>query len=216
MMGADRERVITSLLSVVSGNADSLENSRPEGIPVGVSNRHIHLSRADLDTLFGAGYELTVRKPLGQPGQYAAAETVCVAGRKGAFPNVRVLGPVRKESQVEISRSDAFALGVTPPVRLSGDLEGAADVCVIGPKGMLVLQGKTILAKRHVHMLPEDARRFGVSDGQLATLEIGNEKKCLFHGVAVRVTMESRLEFHLDTDEASAADARSGMMARLV
>lgn len=215
-MSTDREHVISSLLSVVGGNFVNPENSQPKGIPVGVSNRHIHLSRADLDTLFGAGYELTVQKPLGQPGQYAAAETVCIAGCKGAFSHVRVLGPVRKESQIEISRSDAFALGVSPPVRVSGELEGAADVCVIGPKGMLVLQGKTILAKRHVHMLPEDARQFGVSDGQLATLEVGAEKKCLFHDVAVRVTTESKLEFHIDTDEANAADASSGMMARLV
>jgi Propanediol utilization protein len=214
-MNTDREHVITSLLSMMNGTATCPGNDTCEGIPVGVSNRHVHLSRADLDTLFGVGYELTVQKHLGQPGQYAAAETVCVAGRKGAFSSVRVLGPVRAESQVEISRSDAFALGVTPPVRVSGDLEGGADVCLIGPKGMLVLQGKTILAKRHVHMLPEDARRFGVTDGQLVTLEAGAEKKCLFHNVAVRVTVESKLEFHIDTDEANAADVSSGMMARL-
>lgn len=214
-MNADRERVIASILSVIDGN-EGRERVIPGGIPVGVSNRHVHLSRADLETLFGAGYELTAQKKLGQPGQFAAKETVCIAGRKGAFPSVRVLGPVRKESQVEISRSDAFALGVNPPARVSGDLEGAADICVIGPKGMLVLKEKTILAKRHVHMLPEDARRFGVCDGQLVSLEAGDGKKCVFHNVVVRVTTESGLEFHLDTDEANAADVGSGMTARLI
>ena len=215
-MIADRESVITSLLCMVGNATASPSRDSSEGIPVGVSNRHIHLSRADMETLFGAGYELTSQKPLGQPGQYAAKETVCIAGRKGAFTSVRVLGPVRKESQLEISKSDAYTLGVNPPVRISGDLKGAADICVIGPMGMLVLKEKTILAKRHAHMLPEDAQRFGVTDGQHISLEVGDDKKCLFHDVAVRVTTESGLEFHIDTDEANAAGVRSGMVARLV
>jgi putative phosphotransacetylase len=214
-MNADHESVITSVLSLINGKGGR-ECAFSDGIPVGVSNRHIHLSRADLETLFGVGYELTAQKKLGQPGQFAAKETVCIAGRKGAFPSVRVLGPVRKESQVEISRSDAFALGVNPPVRISGDLVRAADICVIGPEGMLVLKGKTILAKRHVHMLPEEAQRFGVCDGQLVSLEVGNDKKCIFHNVAVRVAVESGLEFHIDTDEANGADVGNGMVARLI
>lgn len=214
-MSADREGVITSLLSMMGDSGARRERGPSTGIPVGVSNRHIHLGRADLNMLFGVGYELTVQKPLEQPGQFAAMETVCIAGRKGAFPNVRVLGPMRKQSQVEISRSDAFALGINPPVRISGDLEGAADICVIGPKGMLVMKEKTILAKRHVHMFPEDARQFGVSDGQLISLEVGSGKKCLFHDVVVRVSTESGLEFHIDTDEANAAGVSSGMVAKL-
>jgi putative phosphotransacetylase len=211
-MNAGRESLIASLLSVLGENGATRERA----IPVGISNRHIHLSRADADTLFGEGFELTVLRPLSQPGQFAAKETVCIAGRGGAFPKVRVLGPVRGQSQIEISRSDAFALGMDPPLRISGNLEGASDCCVIGPKGMLVLRGKAILARRHVHMLPEQARRFGVSDGQAVSLEVGGEKKCLFHDVAVRVSEQASLEFHIDTDEANAANVSSGMMARLL
>lgn len=214
-MNAGREETIARILADLGGS-----HARPVAdeccdIPVGVSNRHIHLRQADLETLFGSGYELSAARPLAQPGQYAAGETVCVAGRKGAFTNVRVLGPVRPHSQLEISRSDAFALGINPPVRVSGDLAGAADICVIGPAGMLVLRGAAILARRHIHMPPDDALRFHVANGDSVTVEVGNEKKCRFHDVIVRVAPDSALEFHIDTDEANAADVRSGMTARL-
>jgi putative phosphotransacetylase len=185
------------------------------GIPVGVSNRHIHLSQGDLESLFGVGYELTRTRDLGQPGQYATKETVCIAGPKGSFPSVRVLGPVRKESQVEISRTDAFQLGVNPPVRLSGDLEGSADICVIGPAGMLVMKSKVIIAQRHIHILPEEARLFGVADGDLVNVTVESERKCLFYETLIRSTATSALEFHLDTDEANAAGIKNGMFAKI-
>lgn len=208
-MNVNQEQAVAQILACLSENVD-------DGIPVGVSNRHIHLSQTDLGILFGEGYTLTRFKDIGQPGQFAAKETVCIAGRKGSISGVRVLGPVRRESQVEISRTDAFTLGVKPPVRLSGDLTGAADICVIGPAGMLVMRGKVILAKRHVHMTPADALHFGVRDGEIVTMEAGKEKRCRFEEVAVRVTNTSALEFHIDTDEANAADLSSGMTARLV
>ncbi|MDR3255656.1 MAG: phosphate propanoyltransferase [Synergistaceae bacterium] len=190
------------------------ENALP-GIPVGVSNKHIHLSQEDLEILFGKGYELTRMKDLGQPGQYAAKETLCVAGPKGSFTGTRVLGPVRKESQVEISRTDAYQLGVNPPVRASGDLNGGADVCLIGPAGMLALKSKVIIAKRHLHMTPAEASLFGVSDGDIATLTCDSERKCHFCDTIVRSASASALEFHIDTDEANAAGIRNGMFARI-
>jgi putative phosphotransacetylase len=185
------------------------------GIPVGVSNKHIHLSQEDLELLFGKGYVLTETKALGQPGQYASKETLCIAGPKGSFSGVRVLGPVRKESQVEVSRTDAYQLGINPPVRLSGDLKGSADICAIGPAGMVVLRSKVIIAQRHVHMLPEEAELFGVKDGDLVNVTCDSERKCVFYETLIRATSTSALEFHIDTDEANAAGIKNGMSARI-
>ncbi len=205
-----REEAVVEILS-------RLEETEANGtIPIGISNRHIHLNQADLELLFGKEHPLTVLKELSQPGQFAARETVCIAGPKGCFSNVRVLGPVRQESQIEISRHDAMALGIQPPVRVSGDLTGGASLCVSGLKGMLVMPGKVIVAKRHLHMTPADAKRFQVSDGQLVALEAGGEKQCVFRQVVVRVSEQAALELHLDVDEANAADLKNGMTARLL
>jgi len=205
-----REEAVIEILS-------RLEETGSNGsIPIGISNRHIHLSQSDLELLFGKDYSLTVLKELSQPGQFAARETVCIAGPKGSFNNVRVLGPVRKESQIEISRNDAMVLGIQPPVRVSGDLTGSASLCVSGPKGMLVMSGKVIVARRHLHMTPADAKRFQVSDGQLVSLKAGEEKQCVFQQVVIRVSDQAALELHLDVDEANAADLKSGMTARLL
>ena len=194
-----------------------LENHSAENeIPLGVSNRHIHLTEEALEALFGSGYEMTKIKDLGQPGQFAAKETVCIAGKKGSFANVRVLGPVRRQNQVEISRSDAFILGVNPPVRLSGNLDGAADVCVIGPKGMMVMSNSTIIAKPHIHMTPKDADYYQVKDKDLVSVELRGNKRITIHDVEIRVTGQSALEFHLDTDEANAAGVKSGMMVQII
>ena len=187
-----------------------------KGVPIGVSNRHIHLSAQDLAVLFGSNYALSLLKPLSQTGQFAAKETVCIAGPKGCLTNVRILGPVRTESQVEISRTDAFTLGIKAPVRISGALKGAASICVIGPVGTLILKENVIIAKRHIHMSPSDAERLNLSDGQCVSVISNGEQQCSFHNVVVRVSPTAVLEMHIDTDEANAADLKNRMKVQIL
>lgn len=179
-------------------------------IPVGISNRHIHLSKKDLELLFGRGYELTEMKPLSQPGQYAAKETVMIRGPKGEIPRVRVLGPVRGETQVEISRTDSFAIGVKPPIRDSGDIEGTPGITVIGPQGKVELEKGVIIASRHVHFHPTDAEKLGVEDGQKIKLITTGERAVVFENVRARVHHSYALDCHLDTDEGNAAALSTG------
>lgn len=176
-------------------------------IKAGVSNRHIHVSQEHLEILFGKGYELTPIKDLGQPGQYAAKEKVILVGPKGAIEGVRILGPVRKATQVEISRTDAFKLGVNPPIKDSGDHEGSVGLTIVGPKGTVILERGVILAKRHIHMTPEEAEGFGVKDKDIVMVycEGTGGRKTIFDDVLVRVSKSYALEFHVDTDEANAA-----------
>mgnify|MGYP000929353331 FL=1 len=180
-------------------------------VKVGISNRHVHLSKGDLEKLFGEGYQLTNIKDLSQPGQFAADETVTLVGPKGVLQRVRVLGPTRANTQVEISRTDAFALGVKPPVRDSGQHEGSAgQVTVVGPQGAITLSKGVILAKRHVHMTPADATRFGVKDKDVVKIRCGGDRGLIFDQVLVRVGESFALDCHLDTDEANAAMLNNG------
>ena len=187
------------------------------GIIVGVSNRHVHLSKEDLEILFGEGYELHPIKDLKQPGQYAAEEVVTLVGPKGKIERVRVLGPVRKETQIEISQTDAFKLGVQPPVRDSGDLDGTPGIKIVGPKGEVETKKGLILAKRHIHMLPEDAEKYGVKDKDLVYVAVeSGDRKLIFGDVLIRVSPKYALEFHVDTDEANAALIKTGDEVKII
>lgn len=178
-------------------------------IPVGVSNKHIHLSQDHLEILFGPGYNLTEKKALGQPGQYAAEETVTVRGPKGEFKNVRILGPVRPRTQLEISKTDSFKLGVKSPIKESGDLQGSPGLELIGPKGKVQLEEGTIVALRHIHMTPEDARKMEVEDGDFVDVKVYGQRRATMSNVLIRVSDKYSLEMHVDTDEANAMGLRN-------
>lgn len=179
-------------------------------VPCGVSNRHLHLSQADLETLFGSDAQLTVFRDLKQPGQYAAEEVVNLVGPKGTIKNVRVLGPVRKQTQVEVSKTDSFLLGIKPPLRDSGDLMGSAPIVLEGPKGRVELSEGVIFAVRHVHLHTSEAALIGVKDKELLLARVGGERSLVFERVLARVHDQFALEFHVDTDEANAAGLKNG------
>jgi putative phosphotransacetylase len=173
-------------------------------VPVGISARHIHLTKKDVETLFGQGYRLTPLKPLSQPGQYACKEQLEIIGPKGSIGKVRILGPERPASQVEVSRTDCFKLGVDAPVRTSGKLDGTPGIRLKGPAGTLDLESGVIIADRHIHMTPADAKWFHVSDGERVNVVIDGPKGGVMGQVVVRVSERYRLDFHVDTDDANA------------
>ena len=195
----------------------SAEKDTSAGIPIGVSNRHIHLSAADLETLFGKGYELTPIKELSQPGQYACKEVLTLVGPSmRPIENVRVLGPVRKVSQVEISATDSYVLKVKPPVRESGNIKDSAPIRIIGPKGIVELSEGCIIANRHIHMSPSDAEKFGVVDGAYVDIDVNGKRRTRWFDVQVRVHKDFRLEMHVDTDDANAAGIGNGFIVTVV
>ncbi|MBR5521237.1 MAG: phosphate propanoyltransferase [Oscillospiraceae bacterium] len=172
---------------------------------VETSARHIHLSQEHVDILFGAGHQLTHKKDLSQPGQYACEERVTVVGPKRELKNVSILGPTRKESQVELSLTDARSIGISAPVRESGVLEGSAPCKLVGPAGEVELEYGVIVAKRHIHITPEDAAAFGVSDKEIVKVKVDTEGRSLvFDDVVVRVSPSYATAMHIDTDEANA------------
>lgn len=178
-------------------------------IQIGVSNRHVHVTREDLETLFGAGYELTKKSDLKQPGQFASHETVTIRGPKGQFENVRILGPVRKQSQVEISKTDSFRLGIRPQIRESGDLTGTPGLELVGPEGTVTLSQGAIVALRHIHMTPEQAAAMGVRDKEIVEVETFGERRGILGDVLVRVSDQYALEMHVDVDEANACSLKN-------
>ena len=215
MANENYEAVLRLLLEAMQSNTASSNTQKPEGIPVGVSNRHLHLSQTDLDILFGTGYKLTPIKDLSQPGQFACKETVTICGPKGAIEKVRVLGPVRSKTQVEILTGDGFKLGVTAPARLSGDLAGSPGITIIGPKGSVQTKEGLIVAQRHIHMTPQDAVNYGVHDGQIVDIEIDGPRGGVYANVAVRANDASALECHVDTEEANAMNINSSTKIKI-
>ncbi len=179
-------------------------------VEIEASGRHIHLCRRDLEALFGPGYQLNRVKDLSQPGQYACAERVTLAGPRGELRNVVILGPERPESQAEISLTDAVALGVTPPVRLSGDTAGTPGITVRHGDRTVELSHGLVAAKRHIHMTPEDAGRFGVADGQTVRLKCFTARPLIFGDMEVRVSPKFATAAHIDYDEANACGFRPG------
>lgn len=206
MMNEQLMGKILSRLSVCNPAQNMQSNI---AIPVGISNRHVHLSQHDVEALFGQGYQLTQFKDLKQPGQFAAKECVMVVGPKGSINKVRVLGPVRPKSQLEISKADCFTLGIKAPVRESGDLINSGSALLVGPAGYINLESQVICAQRHIHMNMMDARALNVINGQKVNIRTQGERRLIFDEVVVRVDVRFSLEFHIDTDEANAAGLRN-------
>ncbi len=202
--------LLTEAIQAGKVNSPRIENNeRTNEIPVGVSNRHLHLSQADLDNLFGDGYQLTKMKDLSQPGQYACKETVTICGPKGALEKVRILGPVRVKTQVEIMTGDCIKIGMTSQPRLSGDLQGTLGIAIIGPNGSIQTKEGLIVAQRHIHMTPEDANRFGVHDGQSVSIKFNGLRGGIYNNVVIRANDASQLECHIDLEEANAMNINS-------
>jgi len=185
-------------------------------IPVGISARHIHVTREDLDTLYGNGHQLTFKKALSQPGQFASEETVDLVTEKGTMKKVRILGPERKKTQVEISLTDALKLGIQPPVRDSGDLDNTAGLTIVGPNGSVQLKEGTIAACRHIHMLPADAAEYGVKDKEIVQVRCDGPRGLIFDNVLIRVSDTFKLEMHVDTDESNAAMMNSKTTVEII
>lgn len=200
------EQVLKILLEALD---DGHSADQQAVIPLGISNRHIHLSQQDLEILFGREGSLTKLKDLSQPGQYAAKECVTICGPKGAIEKVRILGPVRPQTQVEILRSDCFKLGINAPVKMSGDLSGTPGITIVGPKGSVCLEQGVMVAQRHIHMTLADADRLQVQDGQIVTIQFDGLRGGSFNNVIIRANQQSALECHLDMEEANALDLTS-------
>ena len=187
-------------------------------VVVEISARHVHVSKADLETLFGKDYELTVKKELSQPGQYACEERVRVVGTKGEFPAVSILGPCRNATQVELSLTDARSIGVDAPVRESGDIDGSGTCKLVGPCGEVEIACGVIAAKRHIHATTKDAEEFGLENGQIISVQIpsANGRNLTFGDVVVRVSDSYALAMHIDTDEANAAGMKPNTMGTII
>lgn len=184
-------------------------------VPVGVSNKHVHISREDLDILFGEGYELTNMKDLSQPGQYAAEERIEVVGDRSSMV-MRILGPVRKNTQIEISVTDSFSLGVEGVLRESGNIEGTPGLIIKGPKGQVELDKGVIVAARHIHFHTDDAKRFGVTNGQKVQVKTQGPRSVIFDEVVCRVDPSFALDMHIDMDEANAAGIKNGDLVKVI
>ncbi len=217
VVATDDARMIARDAIQVAGFHDISEHIRKRHvpIPVSISAHHIHLSRREMDALFGKGSELTPRTDLSQPGQYASTQTVNLVGPKGRVERVRVLGPLRKKAQVEIARTEEFKLGIDAPIRMSGDTAGSPGLILEGAEGSIEIEEGVICAQRHIHMTPEDALAFGVKDGDVVSIRVEGKRSLTFGDVVVRVHPSYRLDMHVDTDEANAAELGPGAVGYL-
>ena len=195
---------------------DRIQNELDSSFEVEASGRHVHLSRKELDALFGTGYELTKVKDLSQPGQYASKERLTVVGPKGAYHNVVILGPVRKESQVEVSLTDCLQLGVKAPIRESGDIEGTPGIVLVNGDKSVSLDKGLIVAKRHVHMTPEDAEKLGVKNHDIVKVKVEGARPLIFDDVVIRVSPKFATYMHIDYDEANACGFSKGIRGRII
>jgi acetate kinase len=204
VVATDEELMIArEVVRAIAGPTGARRRHAGGAIPSGVSVRHVHLSAADCAALFGEGVELTMRRPVSQPGQYVCRETVDLVGPRGELGRVAIINPLRGQTQVELSRTDALVLGVKAPLRESGKLEGTPGIVLRGPAGSVTLDRGVIQAHRHVHMHPDDARRFGVEDGAMIRVRVEGEREAVLGDVMVRVSPSYALDLHVDTDEAN-------------
>lgn len=191
----------------------------PDGelrVPIGVSARHVHLSAEHLEALFGRGYRLRLRNWISQPGQFAAEETVSLIGPRGTLEGVRVVGPVRSVSQVELSMGDARRLGISAPVRMSGDVEGSPGVVLRGPRGEVTLRAGVVVPARHIHAHPEDVIYLGLEGKEVVRVRAGDSRAVIFENVLIRVHPMFRFEMHIDTEEANAAGVTNGDWGKIL
>ena len=205
-----------SLENLIDKVIDRIQNELDGSFEVEASGRHVHLSRKELDALFGTGYELTKEKDLSQPGQYASKERLTVVGPKGAYHNVVILGPVRKESQVEVSLTDCLQLGVKAPIRESGDIEGTPGIVLVNGDKSVSLDKGLIVAKRHVHMTPEDAEKLGVKNHDIVKVKVEGARPLIFDDVVIRVSPKFATYMHIDYDEANACGFSKGIRGRII
>lgn len=212
-MSLNTENIVNQITELVLAEIKKMQ-SRENLIPVGISARHLHLTQEQVEILFGKGHQLTFLKPLSQTGQFAAKETVTLKGPKGVIEKVRILGPVRPHVQVEVSMTDARALGLNPPVRESGKLENTPGLVIKGTVGQIETQDGVIVAQRHAHMSLEDAENFGISDGEYIKVFVDGESGGTMEPVKVRVNKNYVLDLHLDTDNANAFGLSQGQMLR--
>ncbi|MFZ5352693.1 MAG: phosphate propanoyltransferase [Bacillota bacterium] len=185
-------------------------------VPVSLSNRHAHISKEHLEILFGEGHALTVMKDLSQPGQYACEEKIDMIGPKGTIKGVRILGPVRPETQIEISVFDARTLGVDAVVRPSGKMDGTPGCTIVGPRGQVQLDKGVMVAARHIHMHTDDAPKFGVKDRDIVKVKVGDERALVFENVVIRVHPEYALDMHIDIEEGNAAGIKNGALGEII
>lgn len=214
--GDFRQELVRQIVAQVMSSCTSGTDGGQKVVPAQVSARHVHLSRGDADALFGAGYQLRKKKDISQPGQYICEERLTVIGPKGQLSNVAVLGPLREKTQAEFSLTDGRALGLDLPVKMSGDLSGAADLWLMNGANIIKARGAAIAAKNHVHMTEADAARMGISKGQTVTVKMQTARPLSFEGVAVRISPDGALAFHMDTDEANACGFQAGCTALLL